>query len=107
MEKPDGPALSNGRVKRGSSVGVTPNASWASASGVRPLSGMLSICRVVITWPVEAVVVVSMGASALTETVSVMAPSVISTSRPTRSLALSEMPVRSYFLKPGASAVTR
>jgi len=45
MEKPEGPPLSKGRLKRGSELGMTPKESWASVSGVRPLSGMFSIWR--------------------------------------------------------------
>ena len=52
IEKPEGPALSKGRENFGSEFGVTPNASCASTSGARPLIGMFSSCRWLITWPV-------------------------------------------------------
>src|SRR5262249_38492656 len=68
IEKPLGPELSNGRENLGSEFGVTPYASCASTSGARPLIGMFSIWRVLITWPVDADAVSSIEASAETVT---------------------------------------
>lgn len=61
MEKPAGPALSKGRVRRGSLAGVTPKANCASVSGVRPFMGMLSTMFELITWPTDAVAVEQTG----------------------------------------------
>ena len=77
MEKPDGPALSKGRVKRGSVLGTTPKASWAKESGVRPETGMFSICAELITCPVDADAVSNTGAWLVTLMVSVTAPTSI------------------------------
>ena len=74
MENPAGPALSNGRVKRGSDEGVTPNESWASESGVRPFIGMTAICDSPITCPTEAEAVCSIWTSAETVMDSVWLP---------------------------------
>jgi hypothetical protein len=49
--------LSNGRENLGSEFGVTPYASCASTSGARPLIGMFSMVRVLITCPTDAVAV--------------------------------------------------
>ncbi len=68
IEKPEGPELSNGRENLGSEFGVTPNASCASTSGARPLIGMFSSCRWLITCPVLELAVSSMEASADTVT---------------------------------------
>ena len=106
MENPEGPALSKGRVKRGSVFGTTPKASCASASGVRPETGMFSICAEVITCPVEAEAVCKIGASLDTVMVSVMAPNSIWISMPRRSLAPAASLSREYRLNPGASAVS-
>ena len=84
MEKPEGPALSKGRVKRGSVLGTTPKASWASARGVRPETGIFSIWAEEITWPVEALVVCRMGASLVTLMVSVATPISMRMSMPRR-----------------------
>ena len=84
MEKPEGPALSKGRVKRGSVLGTTPKASWARAKGVRPETGMFSICAEEITWPVEALAVCSTGASLVTLIVSVATPISMRISMPNR-----------------------
>src|SRR5690242_21271139 len=64
IENPDGPELSNGRENFGSEFGVTPYANWARTRGARPLIGIFSICRVLITCPVDAVAVSSMEPSA-------------------------------------------
>ena len=69
MEKSDGPALSKGRANFGSLLGVTPKAACASRSGVRPFIGRFSICRVLITCPMDAVAVSSSEASAETMTI--------------------------------------
>ena len=52
--KAAGPPRSKGCTSVGDAVGVTPMASSASISGVRPLSGISSICFVVMAWPIEA-----------------------------------------------------
>lgn len=77
MEKPDGQALSKGRVNRGSVFRTTPKASCASASGVRPEMGMFSICAKVITCPVEAEAVCRIGRVARTLMVSVCVATIL------------------------------
>src|SRR3954453_9550988 len=106
MEKPDGPELSNGRENFGSEFGVTPNANCASVNGARPLIGMFSIWRELITCPVDAVAVSSIEPSADTVTDWSTVPTSRRMSRCSRSFVVTRTCWLTYFLNPGASAVT-